>query len=220
MTIAEALPDGGQATQFFGMRNLGRGRAGPVTPGGRGFQQVVFPERVAFGKDAYFNDVGHYLGDRLTEELLVFVAPNRDRPFFAYRADHAVNAPYDPSRIFRQSIGPRRRDDDRRNDPAHAATVEAVDQGVGRIVAGLDRLRLTGPTVVILTSDNEGTAQFTAPLRGGTGQLYEGGIRVPLVVSRPGLTKPGTRCDAPVASIDIHPTLLDLAGVASPPGQP
>jgi arylsulfatase A-like enzyme len=73
--------------------------------------------------------------------------------------------------------------------------------------------------VVIFTSDNGGTPQFTAPLKGSTGMLYEGGIRVPLAISWPGLAKPGSVCDSPVTSVDFYPTLLELAGLSPPPGQ-
>jgi arylsulfatase A len=220
VTIAEALRSGGYATGFFGMWNLGRGRSGPVTPGGQGFDTVVFPETIQFRKDAYFDAAGNYLSDRLTEEVLAFAEKNRDGPFFAYLADHAVHAPYDPkpellAKYERKAVN----GDDRRNDPAHAATVEAVDQNVGRIMAALDRLKLTDDTILIFTSDNGGTPQFTAPLRGSKGELYEGGIRVPLVVCGPGLAKPGSICDEPVTSVDLYPTLLELAGVNRPVGQ-
>jgi hypothetical protein len=78
------------------MWNLGRGRSGPRTPGGQGFDTVVFPETIGFGKDAYFEDKGNYLSDRLADETLAFIERNRGRPFFVYLADHAVHAPYDP----------------------------------------------------------------------------------------------------------------------------
>ena len=220
VTIAESLRSGGYATGFFGMWNLGRGRSGPVTPGGQGFDTVVFPETIAFGKDAYFDAAGNYLSDRLTDEVLRFVEKNRDRPFFAYLPDHAVHAPFDPKpELLAKYEKKAARDGDRRNDPAHAATVEAVDQNVGRIMAALDRLKLTDDTVVIFTSDNGATPQFTAPLRGSKGHLYEGGIRVPLVVAWPGVAKRGTTCDVPVSSVDFYPTLLELAGLPTPRGQ-
>ena len=220
VTIAESLQTGGYATAFFGMWNLGRGRTGPVTPGGQGFQKVVFPENLGFGKDAYFDDDKNYLTDRLTDEVLKFVEQNRDQPFFVYLPDHAVHAPLNPKpELLKKYERKAAASKDRRDDPAYAATIEAVDQNVGRIVETLGRLKLTDNTVVIFTSDNGGTQQYTPPLHGGKGELYEGGIRIPLVVSWPGLKKPGSKCDAPVSSIDLYPTLLDLAGVKPPAGQ-
>ena len=221
VTIAEALRGGGYATGFFGMWNLGRGRTGPVTPGGQGFETVVFPETIGFGKDAYFDDKGAYLSDRLADEVLRFVDASRDRPFFAYLADHAVHAPFEPqpdllAKYERKARG----GDDRRADPAYAATIEAVDRNVGRIVDALATRKLADDTLLIFTSDNGGTPQFTAPLRGSKGELYEGGIRVPLVVAGPGVAKPGTTCAVPVATVDLYPTLLELAGLVPPPGQP
>ena len=75
-------------------------------------------------------------------------------------------------------------------------------------------------TVVIFTSDNGGTRQFTAPLAGGKGELYEGGIRVPLAIAWPSVVKPGTTSAVPVATIDFYPTLLEAAGAAAPRDQP
>lgn len=214
VTIAESLRDGGYATAFFGMWNLGRGRTGPVTPGGQGFQKVVFPENIGFGKDEYFDDDKNYLSDRLTDDVLKFVDENRERPFFVYFTDHAIHAPFNPkpdllAKYERKAAA----NNDRRDDPACAATIEAVDQNVGRIMEHLKQLKLSEDTVVIFTSDNGGTQQCTPPLRGGKGELYEGGIRVPLVVTGPGVKKLGGTCDAPVTSVDFYPTLLELAGI-------
>ncbi len=217
VTVAETLQSGGYTTAFFGMWNLGRGRSGPVTPGGQGFQKVVFPENLGFGKDEYFDDDKNYLSDRLTDELLKFVDENRKHPFFAYYADHAVHAPWNPkpdlkAKYERKSAA----NPDRRDNPDYAATVEAVDQNVGRIMQHLTKLNLIENTLVIFTSDNGGTQQFTPPLRGGKGELYEGGIRIPLVVTGPGVKNPGSTCDAPVSSIDLYPTLIELAGIRAP----
>jgi arylsulfatase A-like enzyme len=220
VTLPESLRAAGYATGFFGMWNLGRGRTGPVTPGGQGFDTVVFPETLGFGKDEYFDDKGNYLSDRLTDEVLAFVEKNRDRPFFAYYADHAVHAPFNPKPdLLTKYERGGKAGDDGRNDPAYAATIEAVDQNVGRIVAALEKARLTGDTVVIFTSDNGGTQRYTPPLSGSKGQLYEGGIRVPLVVSWPGVAKKGTTVATPVTTVDLYPTLLELCGAAAPAGQ-
>lgn len=220
VTIAESLRSGGYATAFFGMWNLGRGRTGPMTPGGQGFQKVVFPENLGFGKDEYFDEERNYLSDRLTDEVLNFIDENREGPFFAYFPDHAIHAPFNPkpdllAKYERKAAANK----DRRDDPACAATIEAVDQNVGRIMERLKQLKLTDNTVVIFTSDNGGTQQYTPPLRGGKGELYEGGIRIPLVVAGPGINKPGSKCETPVSSIDFYPTLLDLAGIKGPADQ-
>jgi len=218
-TIAEVLRDGGYATAFFGMWNLGRGRTGPVTPGGQGFQHVVFPENLGFAKDAYFNDKGEYLSDRLTDEVLAFIERNRNQPFFVYLPDHAVHAPYNPKPdLLRKYERKAAQGNDRRDDPAYAATIEAVDHNVGRILETLAKLQLRDDTVVVFTSDNGGTDRYTAPLKGSKGQLYEGGIRVPLVVSWPGLKRPGSKYEAPVSTVDWYPTLLELAGCPAPTG--
>ncbi|MFM7056708.1 MAG: sulfatase [Planctomycetota bacterium] len=218
VTIAESLQTGGYATAFFGMWNLGRGRSGPMTPGGQGFQRVVFPENLNFGKDAYINDRGEYLSDRLMDSVLEFVEQNRERPFFVYLPDHAVHAPWNPKPDLLKKYAAKAEQTaaDRRNDPQLAATVEAVDQNVGRLLETLDRLHLTDNTLIIFTSDNGGTNTYTPPLRGGKGALYEGGIRVPLVVAGAGVRSPGRTVDVPVASIDWYPTLLELAGIQAP----
>ncbi|MEZ6057057.1 MAG: sulfatase [Planctomycetaceae bacterium] len=214
VTIAEALQSNGYATAFFGMWNLGRGRTGPKTPGGQGYQTVIFPENLGFGKDEYFDDDKNYLSDRLTDELLKFVDDNREKPFFVYFPDHAIHAPFNPkpdllAKYERKAAANK----DARDDPACAATIEAVDRNVGRIVEHLRMLGISDNTVVIFTSDNGGTKQYTPPLRGGKGELYEGGIRVPLIVTGPGIKKPGSKCAVPVSSVDFYPTLLSLAGI-------
>ncbi|MBL8813074.1 MAG: sulfatase [Planctomycetaceae bacterium] len=219
-TVAESLKSGGYATAFFGMWNLGRGRTGPVTPGGQGFDKVVFPENLGFGKDEYFDGDGNYLSDRLTDSLLEFVESNKDRPFFAYYPDHAVHAPYNPKpdllKKYQQKMDS---SGDRRDNAECAATVEAVDQNVGRILQKLKDLKIDQNTMIIFTSDNGGTNQYTAPLKGSKGQLYEGGIRIPLVVHWAGLKNPGRKCSVPVSSVDWFPTLVELTGAPTPSKQ-
>ena len=119
------------------------------------------------------------------------------------------------------------------SDPAYAAMLEMLDASVGRLLAVLEETGQAGNTVVIFTSDNGGLgAHFTgrpidhgqagpavtsnAPLRGEKGTLYEGGIRVPLIVRWPGVVDAGRACDAVVTTSDLAPTMLDLAGAAKP----
>ena len=103
--------------------------------------------------------------------------------------------------------------------------VEAVDQAVGKVLAALERLGLSEQTVVIFMSDNgglstsEGHPTSNVPLRAGKGWPYEGGIREPMIMRVPGLSKPGSVCDEPVISTDFYPTILELAGLGAMPQQ-
>jgi arylsulfatase A-like enzyme len=128
----------------------------------------------------------------------------------------------------------------RQDNVEFAAMVESVDESLGRVLAKLKSLDLADDTIVILTSDNGGmsAANFgrpdrvipeatldaaystsNLPLRGGKGWLYEGGIRVPLIIKWPGRGKAGAVCEAPVVSTDLYPTLLEMAGFPLKPKQ-
>jgi len=102
--------------------------------------------------------------------------------------------------------------------------IEAMDLAVGRVLQALDDLGRREDTLVVFTSDNgglstsEGSPTSNLPLRAGKGWMYEGGIRVPLIVRWPGVARPGTVVSAPVSSPDFFPTFLAAAGVAAPAG--
>ncbi len=107
----------------------------------------------------------------------------------------------------------------RQDHPVYAAMIEALDREIGRVLERLDALGLARDTIVVFTSDNgglstaEGWPTSNLPLRGGKGWVYEGGLRVPLVVRWPGVVAPGSASACPISSIDFLPTLLDAAGV-------
>jgi arylsulfatase A-like enzyme len=89
---------------------------------------------------------------------------------------------------------------------------------VGRVLAALDELKLADNTVVLFYSDNGGQLGITEqkPLRAGKGFMYEGGIRVPMIVRWPGVTKAGRKCETPVIGTDLYPTFLEIAGAKRP----
>ncbi len=216
VTIAEALKPGGYATAMYGMWNLGRGRSGPETPTGQGFDVFKQPRDLGFEKDAYFNREGEYLTDALTSEGMRFIERNRKRSFFLYLAYHAVHHPFEPKPDLAKKYRERARRSGSRINPDYAATVEAVDQNIGRLQRTLERLGLEEDTIVVFTSDNGGDRRNTAPLKGGKGSLYEGGIRVPAAIWGTGIRSSYTS-DTPFLSMDIYPTLLELAGIPRPP---
>jgi len=210
VTLAEALRPKGYATAIFGMWNLGRGRTGPSTPVGQGFDVFVEPKQLGFEKDAYRDARGAYSPDVLTDAALKWVDTVKDRPFFLYLPFHDVHAPFDP----KPELLEKYRGRSGTPDPALAATVEAMDRNVGRVLATLERLGLKEKTYVVFTSDNGGTRQYVAPLRGGKGTLYQGGLRVPALIRGPGL-RPGVS-HATTLSMDWFPTLLELTGTPTP----
>jgi arylsulfatase A-like enzyme len=111
------------------------------------------------------------------------------------------------------------------NHAVYAAMVESMDQAVGNVLDALDRLGLAENTAVFFMSDNgglstrEGSPTSNVPLRAGKGWLYEGGIREPMIVKWPGVTKPGSECGHPVISTDFYPTMLEIAKLNSKPEQ-
>lgn len=167
---------------------------------------------------------GKNLGPQ-TLQAVRFLEENHDRRFFLMLSYHAVHIPMEarPDLVAKYE---QRGSRDAGIDPRYAAMTEAMDDSVGLVLDALDRLNLREETVVVFTSDNGGLIRVyhgdgprvttNAPLRSEKGSLYEGGIRVPLVIRAPGLTESGATSNEPVVSTDLYPTLLDLAGVDAP----
>lgn len=207
-TIAQALKDAGYITACMGKWHLGTEPASG--PDKYGFDVVV-------GKVA--NDDDKQAG-ALTVEACKFVQANKDRPFFLYLAHHAVHLPLQAKPELVEKYKDKAPAGSQQNNPLYAGMIDATDQTVGTLMAKLDELKLADNTVVIFMSDNGGLLDYSdgrritsnAPLRGGKGMLYEGGIREPLFIRWPGKIQPGT-CDVPVCSVDFFPTMLEIAGV-------
>ncbi|WP_422926475.1 sulfatase-like hydrolase/transferase [Singulisphaera sp. PoT] len=163
-----------------------------------------------------------YLTDRLTTEAERFIEAHAKGPFFLYMPHFAVHTPLVAKRELVQHYAewdgtPH----GRQENPIYAAMLESLDASVGRVLDCLDRLKLTSETIVIFTSDNGGLATvegphtpatINAPLREGKGWLYEGGIRVPLIVKWPEKIQAGIE-STPVWSGDLAPTLATLCGL-------
>lgn len=159
-----------------------------------------------------------YLTDLLADEAVSFVERNREKPFFLYLAFNAPHSPLQASPEYLQRVphlNGRRQ--------TYAAMLVALDDGVGRLRQKLAELGLERDTLVIFITDNGGppqdNASSNAPLRGRKSQVWEGGIRVPYVISWPGKVAAGARYDRPVSTLDFLPTFLALAAV-DPHGQP
>ena len=163
---------------------------------------------------------GEYLTDRLTDEAVKFIRASREKPFFLYFPHYGVHTPLQakPEVIAKYARIP---EAERQGKPEYAAMVESIDDSLGRVMATLQELKLYEDTLIIFTSDNGGfyNATSNAPLRANKGAYYEGGIRVPLIIKWPGMTKPGRVVSEPVTSTDLYPTCLAAAGLPALPNQ-
>ncbi len=157
---------------------------------------------------------GEYLTDREAREAVKFITASKDKPFFLYLPHYCVHTPIQAKKDVTAKYAAKKVTDQEPRNDAYAAMVESVDDSLGRILNTLDDLGIRDNTVIFFTSDNGGLAGVTdnRPLRAGKGSAYEGGVRVPFIVSWPGVTKPGTTCDVPVITPDIPATILTLAG--------
>lgn len=104
------------------------------------------------------------------------------------------------------------------SNPVYAAMIWSVDENIGKLIRMINDLKLDKNTIIIFTSDNgglstsEGSPTCNSPLRAGKGWLYEGGIRVPLIIKYPGITKSGSENNTPVSLIDFFPTIIEMTG--------
>ena len=238
ITLAESLKRGGYATCHLGKWHLG-GRP-DTKPEGQGFDVNAGGNHAGHPR-SYFSPYrnpdlpdgpkGEYLTDRLTDEAVRFIDAHRDGPFFVYLSHYAVHTPLQAKKELIEKYE-KKEPSGGHDHPVYAAMIESVDQGVGRILKRLDDLDLAENTLVVFFSDNGGCGGYEelgiqgpeittqAPLKGGKGTLYEGGIRVPMAICWPGHVPAGTRCDVPVIGVDFYPTLLEVAGAEPPPDYP
>jgi arylsulfatase A-like enzyme len=232
VTIAERLrDDAGYATAFIGKWHLYVDDAKQFAPSAQGFDLNL--GGCSFGgPPTYFDPYGidflpdrkpgEYLTERLADEAISFMREQhrKQRPFFTALFTYTVHWPMEPPAKLAAKY------QDRPlagyHDSRYAAMIEEMDHAVGRVLASLDELGIAGETLVVFTSDNGayGGVGDCRPLRADKGHLYEGGIRVPLVVRWPGKVKPATVSAEPVILTDFFPTLLEAAGLAPTPGVP
>ena len=166
-----------------------------------------------------------WLTDRLTDDAIDFIERHRDEPFFVnlhYYAPHRPSIPRsdaleayfmqksgDPETG--QGMGPAKK---KKEIADYASMIKSIDGNVQRILDYLDESGLRANTVVVFTSDNgfNGLQSRNTNLRGAKGNIYDGGLRVPALVSWPKVVTAG-RNDTPVQGLDLFPTFLDIAGV-------
>jgi len=232
LTIAEELKGAGYKTGFFGKWHIG---GEPYTPDNQGFDINVggswYHSPISYF-DPYQNHrienrkKGEYLTDRLTEEACKFMQANKDEPFLVNLWHYAVHSPFAAKDRLTEKYEAKADPTAEQHNAIYAAMMESVDDSVGTVMDKLDELGLAENTVFIFYSDNGGLLAWikgwehvtsNKPLRAGKGSLYEGGIRVPLIVRWPSAVAADSRCGVPVSSVDFYPTMLDIAGTKENP---
>lgn len=163
---------------------------------------------------------GEYLTDRLTDEAMKALGMSGGRPFFLNLWYHTVHTPIEGKPELVSKYKAKIRPQMRHKNAGYAAMVQSLDENVGRMLRKLEEMKVADRTVVVFTSDNGGyineyegqPCTNNHPLRSGKGSLYEGGVRVPLMIRGP-MAKAGLVVDEPVCSIDFYPTMLEMSGL-------
>lgn len=234
-TLPELLQSHGYTTAMAGKWHLG-GADSP--PGAHGFDRDLgteiggsgagyFAPKWWLSKEKTHDEDGKYIVDRLTDDACAYLREPRDKPFFLYLSHFAPHIPLQakPEGVagFDEKKAKLKEDLGAQANTIYSAILSSIDEGVGRVLDTLRDAGLEDNTIVVFTSDNGGLsvqegantpATDNAPQRMGKGYLYEGGVRVPLILRWPGAAPAGTTCDAPVINLDFLPTLCDAAGIA------
>ena len=233
LLLPQYLKQAGYATGVFGKWHLGYDADN--VPTARGFDEFVgflggahpyWPERrSSLQRNGQPLETTKHTTDLFADEAIRFIRENRERPFFCYVPFNAVHGPLRSPDRPRDSATPEwlakyeaeglpqpRRD--------YCAVMSHADARVGDILAVLHELDLEQRTLVVYLSDNGGILDKypsnNGPFRGGKGQTYEGGIRVPAVIRWPGEIPPGMISDISAVHFDIFVTALEAAGIEVP----
>ncbi|EAZ80486.1 sulfatase [Algoriphagus machipongonensis] len=154
-----------------------------------------------------------YLTEALTREAIKAASKSieESKPFYLYMSQYAIHAPWEKDNRYIQKYLDKGLSE---HEATYAAMIEGMDKSLGDIMDFLEDSKLVENTIIVFMSDNGAHKQVpqNSPLRGWKLSPYEGGIRVPLIVKWPGVTKPGSVVEKQVIIEDIYPTFLDMSG--------
>ena len=238
-TLAEAFRDNGYTTAHIGKWHLGEDSI--FWPGNQGFALNIggwkkgAPNRREGLYNGYFPPFGNprlkdqpgdeYLTERLADEAVQFIEDSNPsktgKPFFLNFWSYSVHTPLQAKQDKTRKYESLRDTTLSQHNATYAAMVEHMDDAVGRILQALKDNGVYENTIIIFTSDNGGLVgrwkqkvTNNTPLRNGKGHMYEGGVRVPLIIRIPG--SPAETSNAPAISMDFYPTLMKLTGSKVP----
>ncbi len=238
VTVAESMKAAGYSTGYVGKWHLGQGKQFQPKHQGYDFSAVIsgphLPGRYrVLDSEGQNPKAGQYRTEFEADICVDFINRNKQKPFFLMLSPFAVHIPLGAmaSKVekYENRAVELKRD---LPHPVYAAMVEHCDDLVGRVVEAVDAAGITEKTMIVFTSDNGGlyrrydyrpaaddNVATQDPLKGEKGTLYEGGVRVPLIVKYPPVVKANSVCAEPTISHDFYPTFVELAGGALPKNQ-
>lgn len=223
-TVAEYLKGNGYVNWHVGKWHLGEGEE--FYPLNQGFDINIGGSNWGHPKKGFFapyqmpllteGEKGEYLTDRLTNEAIKLIENHDENlPFFLNLAHYAVHSPVHAKAEKIEKYKKLLVSPDKQKNPAYAAMIESLDEGIGRVISALEKKNLLENTVIIFASDN-GTLMQSAsslPFRKGKGWCYEGGTRTPLIIYWKNKIEGGKVIDEPTITMDLTSTILDLAAI-------
>jgi arylsulfatase A-like enzyme len=243
-TLARTFRAAGYQTAHFGKWHLGEEPYGPLQ---QGFESDI-PHTSAGAPPGGYLDAsrlmakaglpvraGEHLEDRMAAEAAAWIKANKDRPFLLNYWAFSVHGPWQGKPDYVRAFSQKAREEDAQRHPVYAAMVKSLDDAVGRLLSTLEELHLIESTIIVFTSDNGAVVHpdprarpgeawssvpltSNSPLREGKGSIYEGGTRVPTIISWPKTLPAERTSEALFSSIDFFPTLLELCGMPIPEG--
>ncbi|AWW28842.1 arylsulfatase [Echinicola strongylocentroti] len=228
ITLAEALKSEGYKTGLVGKWHVAahhqvyKGWSLTHGPKQQGFDYTA----ETFGVHPYANGRQEMVPDdefpvdELTEKSIEFIKKEHDSPFFLMSSFYFVHTPLKKNIPWLYKKYKEKYPAGTREEVIYyAVNIALMDHYVGKIVAALEQTGESENTLVIFTSDNGGNPEIAdnGPFRGSKWNLYEGGIRVPMIISWPGKIKEGSVCDQIISQLDFMPTFMDLAASENKP---
>ncbi len=223
-TFAERLVKAGYATGYFGKWHLGGAGFGPGDQGWQVAEEIkgnTQPPLEKGGPQQRTTEV-------LARKAVDFIHAHKDKPFLLQISHAAVHIPLSTTPELRAKYASKASMPGYPSNVEYAGLLEELDQSVGRVLEAVEQVGIARNTLILFLSDNGGleheqsgrVVTSNKPLRGEKGTLYEGGIRIPAIARWPGTVPTGTRSDAPLITMDVYPTFVELASAQMPARQP
>lgn len=245
LTLAEALKDHGYVTAHFGKWHLGRQPFGPENQGFDyvlpNRPELPAPPGGYLLKESRINfetlDSRETITEALFDESISFITKNKAQKFFLNLCTYSVHGPYSAKLDDLEYFQIKKREDQALN-PVMAGMIKNLDECIGKLISFLKREELYENTLVIWCSDNGGISRvkgpssyigearayakdkavtINTPLRGQKGTIYEGGIRIPMIMTLPGFIPKSSSTNKIISTIDIFPTITDILRIQKTP---